>query len=287
MKLRTVLKLVSLFIFTGKAYSQVLYIQDGNPAFVQVDKYSGATLQFPLPVKMVPVMPKYTDIKPQRSNQESDYNNQKQKADDVTVFSIPPNLKKPDSAVFLLANGKSLLVNFIPAVSQVSDAFYQIKYIRNSNSNFYASNSKYFLSDEKDLMVSMLKDDEKFGRKKENVDIDFKEYPEISFKVVRAYEANKLQGYVFKIRNNLKNEISINPTILKIGNPNRIVMIQNDHDVLDSCDKNADASPTGTGCYSILRIVMRSDTSVNDLATLKNSKMPFVVNLNKDEKGRQ
>ena len=285
MKIKKFLLYFILSYIPMKSYAQNIYIQEGYPVFIPIDHNSGATIEFPMPVKMVPVMPKYFNLKPQKAmQQQSAYNQQKPQADDVKIFSIAPNSKKEDTAVFLMSNGKSVQVNFIPSSLTVSDSFYQLKYQKNNNNLNYASNAKFFLSDEKNLMISMIKDDVKYGRKKVKAELNFKEYPEIEFKLVREFESNKLQGYVFKIKNKTNNVIQINPNILKIGNPNQIIMIQNDHDILDSCEKNTDPNPIGTGCFSVMRIVVRNESNSNDIGFNNGSKIPFLVK-QKNEKG--
>lgn len=285
MKFKNILMSLSLLSISIKSNAQVLFIQDGAPIFVQVDHLSGATIEFPMPVKMVPIMPKYFNLKAQKAQGVAEsFGQQKAPADDVTIFSISPNSNKQDSAVFLLSNGKSIQVSFIPSSSTISDSFYQLKYPKNVNNTNYASNAKYFLSDEKNLMISMLKDDSKYGRKKITSDLEIKEYPQLEFKLVREFQSNKLQGYVFKVKNKSDNLLQINPTVLKIGNPNQIIMIQNDHDLLDSCQKNSDPSPTGTGCFSIMRIVVKNDSNLNDMDFNNNFKLPFLVKP-KNEKG--
>lgn len=276
MKIKNILSASFLLSISMNANAQVNFIQEGSPVFVQVDPASGATIEFPMPVKMVPVMPKYFDIKPQKYTQDIGPGQPKTQADNVTVFSVSPNSHKQDSAIFLLSNGKSIQINFIPSTLNVADSFYQLKYSNNSN-NSYVSNAKFFLSDEKSLMISMLKDDVKYGQKKVLENLEIKEYPELEFKLVRTYDSNKMQGYVIKIKNKTNKIIQINPTVLKIGNPNSIVMIQNDHDTMDSCEKNSDPNPTGTGCFSILRLVVKNQSNINAMTLSDETKMPFLV----------
>jgi phosphotransferase system IIB component len=276
MKIKFFLSSLLLLSIAMKSNAQVTFIQEGFPVFVQVDPSSGATVEFPVPVKMIPVMPKYFDVKPQKYTQDMVASQPKSQADDVTVFSVSPNSTKQDSAIFLLSNGKSIQVNFVPSSSNVQDSFYQLKYVKNSNNN-YVSNAKFFLSDEKNLMISMLKDDVKYGQKKVAGNLDIKEYPELDFKLVRTYDSNKIQGYVIKIKNKTNSVLQINPTVLKIGDPNTIILIQNDHETLDSCEKNPDPNPTGTGCFTILRIVVKNQSAINSMTLNDNTKLPFLV----------
>lgn len=276
MILKRVSKCLLLLAFSSNAFAAVSYIQDNSPVLIQVDPSAGATIELPYPVKMIPVMPKYFEISPQKYSQTDNSNQIKNQADDVTVFSIAPGAKKQDSVIFLLSNGKSIRVNLIPSTSNVSDSFYQLKYIENTNNNF-SSNSKFFLSDEKNLMIAMLKDDSKYGRKIVSQNILIQDYPELDFKLLRIYDASKVQGYVIKVENKSDKALQLNPTVLKIGNPNSIVMIQNDHDTMDSCTKNSDPNPTGTGCFSILRLVVRNQSNINSLALGDEQKMPFLI----------
>lgn len=264
-----------ILILPSTASALITLIQEGTPVTILVDSHSGATLELPMPVKMVPIMPKYFEIKPHKND-----NGNEQSSDDVTVFSIYPGPKKQDTVTFLLSNGKSFQVNLIP-VDTVAEPFYQLKYSKKDQSSSYASNSKYFLSEEKNLMITMIKDENKFGVKKTLQQLNIKEYPDLDFKILRTYSSNGLEGYLIKIQNKSDHVIQINPTVLKIGNPNRIVMIQNDHDILDSCERNSDPNPIGTGCFSILRIVVRSKSSnIMGLSIINDSKMPFLVEKN-------
>jgi hypothetical protein len=276
MKIKNILSVLFLVSVSLKSNAQINFIQEGSPVFVQVDPSAGATIEFPFPVKMIPVMPKYFDIKPQKYSQDMGSSQPKSQADDVTVFSVAPNSRKQDSAIFLLSSGKSIQVNFIPSLSNVQDPFYQLKYSNNLNNN-YVSNAKFFLSDEKNLMISMLKDDVKYGQKKVIENLEIQEYPEFEFKLVRTYDSNKMQGYVIKIKNKTNKILQINPTVLKIGNPNSIVMIQNDHDTLDSCEKNSDPNPTGTGCFTILRLVVKNQSNITAMTLNDDTKIPFLV----------
>lgn len=276
MKLRRFIKCLLFLGMSSQAFATVNYIQDGSPILIQVDPSSGATVELPYPVKMIPVMPKYFEINPQKYTQANNSNQVKNQADDVTVFTIAPGPRKQDSAIFLLSNGKSIKIKLIPSTTNVADSFYQLKFLENSN-NSYSSNSKFFLSDEKNLMVAMLKDDSKYGRKIVSEKIEIRNYPELDFKLLRIYDASKVQGYVIKVKNKSNKVLQLNPTVLKIGNHNSIVMIQNDHDTIDSCAKNSDPNPTGTGCFTILRLVVRNQSSVNAITLNDESKMPFLA----------
>ncbi len=269
---------LGILLLQSNANALITLIQEGSPVTILVDSHSGATLELPMPVKMVPIMPKYFEIKAHKN--DNGQSQEKIQSDDVTVFTISPGSKKQDSATFLLSNGKSFQVNLIP-VETVQDPFYQLKFSKKDSNSSYASNSKFFLSDEKNMMISMIKDDNRFGVKKTLQELKIKEYPELDFKILRTYSSNGLEGYLIKVQNKSERVIQINPTVLKIGNPNRIMMIQNDHDILDSCERNSDPNPTGTGCFSILRIIVRSKSNnLIGLSVLNDSKIPFLVEKN-------
>ena len=264
------------------ALAQVIYATNGSVVTIQVDKNYGATLELPAAVHVV-TPPKYLKVEPLvEPNSASVTADPNASSNDVKVFQVyPSNLKNyVDKMTFLLWNGKNISVRFISSDS-TPDNFYQIKLPTNSDGNQsrFASNSKFFLSDEKALIIKMLRDDGGSDRKIVDAKVSIDKYPDLLVKLVRVFQQDSLTGYTFTVTNTSSNTINLNPTVLTIGEPNKIEMIQTDHEELKSCKENNNPDPRGTGCMTALRIVTRDvkdfDPSSTGLGTSSNA--PFTV----------
>ncbi len=273
---------VLLFSFSVPALAQVIYATNGSVVTVQVDRTYGATLELPSAVHVV-TPPKYLRVEPLvEPNSVAVTADPNTATNDVKVFQVyPSNLKNyEDKMTFLLWNGKNISVKFVYSNS-ISDNFYQIKLPSSSDSSQtrFSSNSKYFLSDEKSLMVKMLKDDNTSDRKIVDARVRIDKYPNLLVKLVRIFKQDSLTGYTFTLTNTSSSTINLNPTVLTIGEPNKIKMIQTDHEELQSCKENNNPDPRGTGCMTAVRIVIHdaNDFDPSSAGIGTNSNVPFTV----------
>lgn len=281
--LMTLVIIIIMMRIYGKAHAQVITVSNGSIVTVYVDKTYGATIELPSAVHVV-TPPKYIKVEPLTDpitsiNQSSTPN--MTTANDVKIFQVYPAKNKNiiDKMNFLLWNGKNISVQFVQSDS-LQDNFYQLKFSGKSENNQsrFASNSKFFLSDEKNLIVKMLKDDGGTDRKIVNAKVTIDKYPDLRVKLVRIFSQDSLTGYVFTVTNTSSKTITLNPTVLTIGAPNRIEMIQTDHEELQSCKENNDPNPRGTGCMTALRIVTRDAKDLDSVTNLgTNSKAPFTT----------
>lgn len=267
-----------LFLINYNIYAHVLYATNGASVQVLVDKNYGATIELPGEVRVV-TPPKYVRVEPLGEPAlNTTQNSESNSINDVRVFQVYPSIQKKytDKMTFLLWNGKSVSVNFV-GVENTSDNFYQIKFNGNSEEKkSFASNSKYFLSDEKSLMVKMLKDDGGTDRKILDAKVIIDKYPDLLVKLVRIFKQESLTGYVLTVTNTSENTVTLNPTVLTIGSPNKIIMIQSDHEKLESCKTNSDPNPRGSGCMTAMRIVLK-DANEIDIPSLGSQKHVFTL----------
>lgn len=267
--------LLFIILYRLNSYAYVIYATNGATVQILVDKNYGATIELPSEVRVV-TPPKFVKVEPlsEPTSQNSDQNNS---INDVRVFQIyPSNQKKyTDKMTFLLWNGKSVSVKLVSA-DTTSDNFYQIKFQGNDDKKSFSSNSKYFLSDEKSLMIKMLKDDAGTDRKILDAKVIIDRYPDLLVKLVRIFKQESLTGYVLTVTNTSENTITLNPTVLTIGSPNKITMIQTDHEKLEPCKINSDLNPRGTGCMAAIRIVLR-DANENDIENIGSHKQIFTL----------
>lgn len=272
-----------LCLSSKQIFSQIIYVNNGSIITVQVDKTYGATIELPSAVHIV-TPPKYLKVEPLSdpvTNSGQDVLQNQMTTNDVKIFQVFPSNQKHimDKMTFLLWNGKTITVQFVVS-EQNSDNFYQLKFTgtNEKSKSRFASNSKYFLSDEKELMIKMLKDDGGTDRKIVDAKVKIEKYPDLSVKLVRIFQQDSLTGYVFTFTNSGSESITLNPTVLTMGEPNRIVMIQTDHEELNSCGKNNDPNPRGTGCMTAIRIVTRDSKNLGQPLDLGiPAKLPFVT----------
>ena len=281
-----VLKFVVPFLFCLfeiHASAIVIYVSNGSVVTVQVDKNYGATIELPSAVHVV-TPPKFLKVEP-LTDPISTVNPSSMPSlnstNDVKIFQVYPSKNKimTDKMNFLLWNGKNISVQFILSDS-IQDNFYQLKFsgAGGNNQSRFASNSKFFLSDEKNLIVKMLKDDGGTDRRIVNAQVKIDKYPDLLVKLVRIFKQDSLTGYVFTVTNQSSKTITLNPTVLTIGEPNRIEMIQADHEELQSCKENNDPNPRGTGCMTAVRIVTKDFKDSESSMTIgTNTKSPFIT----------
>jgi len=251
---------MSLFaLCSSSAMAQVIYVS-GSVVTIPVDETYGSTIELPSSVHIV-TPPKFVKVEP-LSDQAAVKN-------DVRIFQVyPSNLKNhPDKMNFLLWNGKNISVRFIES-EFTDDNFYQIKFQGSVDHNQprFASNSKFFLSDEKNLILKMLKDDGGTDRKIVNTASKIEKFPDLDVKLVRIFKQDSLIGYVFTVKNTSSKKIELNLASLTIGVPNHIEMLQTDQEELNA------------GSVTALRIVTKDASDFDPGSSgLGTEKAPFNV----------
>jgi hypothetical protein len=203
---------------------------------------------------------------------------------DVRVFLVRAvNRSVGEEAVtFLLADNKSLTLRLRTGAAQ-EDAFVDLRWARRVS----ARGQTYpFLASERALMLAMLRDERQLGRKVQSKVLELKDYPELEVTLMRTFEAGDgLLGVVYAMRNRTSSTLLLNQTVLTIGRPNRVVMVQIDHNQLRSCREDSSAEPRGTGCTTLVRVVARADDGLPTLPTLdRRNAVPFVQVAAKEKK---
>lgn len=190
---------------------------------------------------------------------------------DVQAFTVRAiNLGLSERITFIMTNSKTVTVLFVPG--QGMDNFFDIRWPKKRS----RLNDNQFLASERALMLTMLHDFSEMDRKAMSKKVELKQYPELAVNLVRTYQSDGLSGYVFTFVNRSSKTLTVNPTVLAIGTPNRAILTQMDHNVLKSCKEDNSLNPRGTGCMSAVRIVARGEGTPS-IATNARIKMPFIV----------
>ena len=174
----------------------------------------------------------------------------------------------PEKIPLLMTEGININVQLVSTLG--ADRHYRLRLPRSATS-FQDSN---FMEKELQLMKHMLRDDDGngFSRQRYEKELILEGYKDLKLKMVRRYKGNLLLGYVFKLINTSDNEVTIYPQALNFGTPNTAVALQYDHAKLKPCHINNSPNPKGSGCMTVIRLVVRGD---NWQSPASQSAMPW------------
>jgi hypothetical protein len=174
----------------------------------------------------------------------------------VKSFQIRPRTANPlpEKITFVLANEKRVGLMLTPMAN--GDDYIDLKFPPQSGRKGDIPQGT-FMRDEMALMLTMLRDENVSNRRVLNEKASLAEYPDLDFKLVRDFRSDGLTGLVFIVTNKGKSTLKVNPTVLQFGRPNRGMMIQMDHEVLEPCSVDNSSHPRGRGCVSAMRLVLR------------------------------
>jgi hypothetical protein len=131
----------------------------------------------------------------------------------------------------------------------------------------------------------MLRDESVMSRKVLSTKIKLDRYPQLDIKLLRTFQAEGLTGYTFSFVNHTKDTLRVNPTVLSVGAPSRVILTQMDHETLSSCDIDNSPNPRGSGCMSSVRLVVRgSSATMLGLTTDSRSQLPFMIAVKEEGK---
>jgi hypothetical protein len=277
--MKRILGLLIPFLMTATSYGASLSVVDGQELSVPVSP-EGITVQLPTFVKIVtPAKGHYIEpLAPPSMAVEGQ--GQAQAPADVRAFVIKPAKSGVSEKItFILADERTVTLQLSPA--QTSDAFYDIKWAsRGLSGTSGGKKDNGFLSAERSLMLTMLRDEDSASRKNMDVDVKLDKYPELKIKLARTYQLQGYTGYVFTITNTSSKTLRVNSTVLTVGSPNKAVLTQIDHETLEPCSQNNSSDPRGTGCLTALRMVVNgTTTSAPKLGSNERMGMPFTYDL--------
>lgn len=243
----------SLVLSIQTAWAGTYTVTEGQDVAVAIDP-KGAIIVLPTYVKNVlePVSFTLQDLSKPTADGKTVV-----KSFQITAKNANP---QPERITFILANDKPVNVLVTPMVK--GESYVELKFPPASIRKNEVADSPY-LRNEMALMLTMLRDDNASNRRVLNEKLTIPEYPQLSFRLVRDFRADGLTGFVFLVENTTKEAIRVNHTILQFGRPNRAVMIQMDHEIMEPCSANNSADPRGTGCVSAMRLVLRGQDLQN------------------------
>lgn len=255
-----------------------LIAYDGQDVVVPVDPTVGVTLMLPGSVKIA-TPPRFHTIEPIVSPISPPVSGQEAPAPtDVRAFSIRVTRSTTERVTFVLADERSITIRFIPTPG--AEHFYDVRWQKNHINK--AKDSEY-LSNERSLMLALLRDDLGMGRQMVKSEIRIERYPKLKIYLVRTFQTDGLSGYVFTITNSGKDTIQLNPTVLAVGQPNRAILTQLDHETLKPCFEDNSSDPKGSGCMTALRMVVRGIGALPTLSQDARAAMPFMVSVKENE----
>lgn len=132
------------------------------------------------------------------------------------------------------------------------------------------------LEADRELLVAMFADAVE-RRMVLHEDLEFEEYPELAFELVRQHTGDEGRvGYTFRLTNRSTEALRLHPEVLSVGWPNRATLTQVDEEVLMPC--GVDLLPErGEVCSTFLRLVVRPAGVVLGGAASSKARVPFVV----------
>lgn len=275
-------RLLILFSFAmliiGKAFASTMTVSDGQEVLVGVDPIAGVTIQLPTFVRVVTPPRQFAviPILPPAPAPTSGGNQESASSSDVRAFLIKSNGRSngEERITFMLADERTVTIHFRAQMG--SDNFVDLRYPRQNQTSRSKMDSG-FLASERNLMLTLLRDESGAGRQVVNTEIKLDKYSELRIILLRQFQADGLTGYVFTLTNMGSQTLQINPTVLAIGQPNRAMLTQLDHEILKPCKLDNSADPRGTGCITALRMVVRGQSQgLPTLAGIRSA-MPFVA----------
>ena len=286
---------MTVAVLLAAAAGAGMSVNDGDEVTVAVGA-NGVTVRLPEFVRVVTPSAGY-DIRPLAAPRPAQPGangaSAPAAATDVRVFVV--RALRPQAAdqpvTFLMADDRSLTVNFVPAAAGArEDGFVDLRWEKRAapSSGRVLSAGDQFLSAERSLLVAMLRDDRAVGRKVLQQPVALAGHPDLEVVLVRTFESEGLVGAVYTVRNTSSETVQLNQTVLALGKPNRAVLTQMDHGELRSCKEDNSPDPRGSGCMTALRVVARSGVSggVGSLRVEHSSAaMPFVLANPKDRNG--
>jgi hypothetical protein len=265
-------------IMTGRAFAGTITVSDGQEVIVGVDPLAGVTIQLPTFVRVV-TPPRQFVVVPIQAPTPPPTNGGSQEvagSSDVRAFLIKSNGRTngEERITFMLADERTVTIHFRAQMG--SDNFVDLRYPRQNQTSRSKMDSG-FLASERNLMLTLLKDEQGAGRQVVNTEIKLDRYPDLRIILLRQFQSDGLTGYVFSVTNMGGQTLQINPTVLAIGQPNRAILTQLDHEILKPCKLDNSADPRGTGCMTALRMVVRGQNQgLPTLAGIRSA-MPFVA----------
>jgi len=265
-----------LSTFSGIAAAETVQITEGQEVSIPVHS-AGITIQLPSYVRVVtpsrefqvsPIIPPQAPAQGQADAKQ---------ANDVRAFTINQIRGTSERITFMLADDRNVTIRFVPA--STGDNFFDLRWITASRSISRTKADQGFLGSERAMMLAMLRDEPTMGRKVMSADILFDVYPQLDIKLLRTFQADGLTGYVFSFVNSTKKTIRVNPTVLSVGMPSRLILSQMDHETLKSCADDSSSDPRGTGCMSVVRIVVRGGVAgaMPRLNVDPRAQLPFMI----------
>ncbi|HYX31594.1 MAG TPA: hypothetical protein VE954_00680 [Oligoflexus sp.] len=271
-------------MMSAPALGATLSVIDGQEITVPVSP-DGVTIQLPTFVKIVtPAKGHY--VEPLATPATAPVEGQAQTQSDVRAFVIKPAKSGvAEKITFILADDRTVTVHLSPG--NTADSFYDIKWApRGSSSTNIAKKDSGFLTAERSLLLSMLRDEDTGSRKIVDMSLKLDRYPDLKIKLVRTYQLHGLTGYVFTLTNATGKTMVVNPTVLTIGVPNRAILTQLDHETLEPCSRNNSSDPRGTGCLTALRMVVNgSGSSSVKLGSNERLGMPYTLDAHSNFQG--
>lgn len=251
-----------------RAFADEITLYKGEPITVTVNSSLGTLIEFPYPVQVVSDSASFAieQVATQVTKDGSPVN--------VTLLKVKPKTRTPGQTIervpVVMTGRRTVTLRFVS--SDGAPRHHRLMYPQNNEiSRSFGS----FLETETALMQAMLVDDSRngFSRAVLNQDLSIEGYDnKLNMTLVRRFEGSGLFGYTFQIQNKTASAITLSPTTLNFGTPNRAVLLQVDHERLEPCAKNASPVPGANGCMTALRLVVRSDRFVPPTSA---SELPF------------
>jgi len=251
--------------FPSFALAGTIIIPSHDTLQIPIEKTTGSLVQLPSAVKTITAS-QHFDI----ADVASDMDAGSGAKVDVRLFVVKalPGAKA-ERVTFVLGNGKSVAVRFIPADD--AEKHYDLVLPGETKKR----KDPRFLRTEIDLMKAMIRDEAgDAARQVTDESVKLQGIDDVRVKLTRVFAAQGLVGYAFELRNKSSSPLSVNVPALSLGSPNRAVLLHVDNPVLDGC-----GFVSKPACRTRLLIVARGEVSEpRSLLAATSDAMPFMRN---------
>ena len=237
------LTLFCLFIqnfIIQNSYSKLIEFNDNKTIDLAINIKYGSTIQFDESVHVI-TSPHYFQLKPIDDKEKIS----------PKIFQIYVNHKNnlDDKINVIFWNGKTISLHLIPD-DKNADTLYRLRsttyFLKSSNKNKNMVND--FLSQEKNLILKMISDNEFNLEDKKEIKLDLEklfskgksDLNHISSFVVKNYEDGEIEGYKISLEKKFPSHndenLKINISQLEIGTPNRVLLVHANQDSFQTCE---------------------------------------------------